>query len=171
MYEPSVRVPAIVWSPGRVQGGKIIDDLVSLFDFGPTILELTGLTAPKWMEARSLKPYLSGDQISPREFVFSEHAGDRILSGTEFMTMIRDWQYKLIHFVENDEGQLFDLIADPKEVNDLWDDVEHQNIKRHLINEILKWRIRSDLKTQGWTEAIVHEGAGRTPAGTVHNAG
>jgi arylsulfatase A-like enzyme len=170
MYEPSVRVPAIVWSPKGVERGKVVDDLVSLFDFGPTILELAGLTVPRWMEAKSLLPYLAGTQTSPRDFVFSEHAGDRILSGTEFMTMIRDRHYKLVHFVENDEGQLFNLIADPNEINDLWDDPAHDGIKRHLINEILKWRIRSDLKTQGWTEAIAREAAGMTPAAKARNA-
>ncbi|NLS17696.1 sulfatase-like hydrolase/transferase [Rhizobium sp. P40RR-XXII] len=164
MYEPSVRVPAIVWSPGRVECGKLVGDLVSLFDFGPTILEMAGLDVPKWMEARSLCPYLIGTKVTPREFVFSEHAGDRILSGTEFMTMIRDRQFKLVHFVESDVGQLFDLLADPQEINDLWGDPDHQEVKRRLINEILKWRIRSDLKTQGWTEAIMKEAGGQSPA-------
>jgi len=164
MYEQSVRVPAVVWSKSGLDGGRRVDDLVSLFDFGPTILELAGIAAPKWMEARSLLPYLRGEAPQPREFVFSEHAGDRILSGTEFMTMIRDSRYKLVHFVESDEGQLFNLIDDPTEVNDLWNDELHREIKQGLINEILKWRIRSDLTTQGWTEAIIAEGAGHTPA-------
>lgn len=163
MYEPSVRVPAIVWAPGKISSGRTVDDLVSLFDFGPTILELAGLAPPKWMEARSLLPYLTEGVATPRDFVFAEHAGDRILSGTEFMTMIRDRQFKLVHFVENDEGQLFDLIADPTEIHDLWDAPAYQAVKQHLITEILKWRIRSDLKTQGWTEAVTSEAAGRTP--------
>lgn len=154
MYEPSVRVPAIVWSPGRVASGKMVDDLVSHFDFGPTILEFAGIEPPKWMEARSLMNYLSDVPTEPRPFVFSEHAGDRILNGTEFMTMIRDERWKLVHFVDSDEGQLFDLHADPKEIDDLWENAAHQDTKRNLINEILKWRIRSDLKTQGWTNAI-----------------
>lgn len=153
MYEPSVRVPAIVWSQAQQSKGRVVDDLVSLFDFGPTILELAGIAPPKWMEARSLNGYLAGEAPDPREKVFAEHAGDRILSGTEYMTMIRDQRYKLVHFVEADEGQLFDLVSDPNEVNDLWDDPAYQEVRRNLVNEILKWRIRSDLKTQGWIEA------------------
>lgn len=170
MYEQSVRVPAVVWSPKGVDRGRRVDDLVSLFDFGPTILELTGLSVPRWMEARSLKPYLQGEEVTPRQFVYCEHAGDRILSGTEFMTMIRGSRYKLVHFVENDEGQLFDLQEDPLEINDLWNDQDHQRIKQGLITEILKWRIRSDLKTQGWTQAIASEIGVHTPGGTSRNA-
>ncbi len=155
MYEQSVRVPAIVWAPGRVAAGRKVDDLVSLFDFGPTVLELAGITAPKWMEARSLLPYLLQDGIpDPRGYVFAEHAGDRILHGTEFMTMIRSEQWKLVHFVDHPDGQLFDLLADPQELHNLWDDPAHQATRRGLIEEILRWRIRSDLKTQGWTEAV-----------------
>ncbi|SEQ75683.1 choline-sulfatase [Faunimonas pinastri] len=167
MYEQSVRVPAIVWSPGRVQPRRV-DDLVALFDFGPTILELAGITPPRWMEAQSLLPYLTGEETQARDFVFSEHAGDRILSGTRFMTMIRDARWKLVHFVDSDEGQLFDLQADPREVNSLWDDPEHGATQQRLIAEILKWRIRSDLVTQGWTEGV-NEGSG--PARTPPNRG
>ena len=154
MYEQSVRVPAIVWAPGRVRGGQTVDDLVSLFDFGPTILELAGLAKPSWMEARSLLPYLADGGTDPRPYVFAEHAQDKILEATEFMTMIRDQRWKLVHFVDSDEGQLFDLDADPREALNLWDDPAHRETKRRLIDEILKWRIRSAVVTQGWARAI-----------------
>ena len=154
MYEQSVHVPAIVWGPGRIAAGHVVTDLVSLFDFGPTILELAGLTAPKWMEARSLLPHLTDGTTEARPFVFAEHAGDRIFHGTAFMTMIRDIRWKLVHFVDTEEGQLFDMQADPQELHSLWDDPAHEATKRALIGEILKWRILSDLKTQGWTEAL-----------------
>ena len=154
MYEQSVHVPAIVWGPGRVTAGRKVDDLVSLFDFGPTILEMAGLVAPSWMEARSLLPHLTEASVEKRRFVFAEHAGDRIFHGTAFMTMIRDDHWKLVHFVDTEEGQLFDMQADPQELRNLWDDPAHEATKRGLIGEILKWRITSDLKTQGWTEAL-----------------
>ena len=154
MYEQSVHVPALVWGPGRIATGRTVEDLVSLFDFGPTILELAGLEAPRWMEARSLMPYLTDGTSNPRTHVFAEHAGDQIFHGTEFMTMIRDHRWKLVHFVDSDEGQLFDLEADPQELHTLWDDPAHATVRQGLITEILKWRIRSDLKTQGWTEAV-----------------
>ena len=133
----------------------MVDELVSLFDFGPTILELAGLvTPPRWMEARSLLPHLTDATVEKRRFVFAEHAGDRIFHGTAFMTMIRDVRWKLVHFVDTEEGQLFDMQADPQELHSLWDDPAHEATKRALIGEILKWRITSDLKTQGWTEAL-----------------
>lgn len=173
MYEQSVRVPAIVWSPGRVAEGRVVDDLVSLFDFAPTILELAGLPVPTWMEAQSLVPYLDGNECEPRKYVYSEHAGDRILNGTEFMTMIRSQRYKLVHFVDSVEGQLFDMDNDPQEICSLWNSPAHQAIKQELIAEIMNWRIRSSLKTQGWTLASVKLGAnsGRTPLSNARQDG
>ena len=47
MHEQSIRVPATVWSPGRILGGRRIDDLTLLFDFGLTIFELPGLQPPR----------------------------------------------------------------------------------------------------------------------------
>jgi len=59
-----------------------------------------------------------------------------------------------VHFVDYEEGQLFDLLADPQELHNLWDASPSEPIRRELVNEILKWRIRSDFQTQGWTEAV-----------------
>ena len=154
MYEESVRVPAIVWRPGQVVPGRRVGDLVSLFDFGPTVLELAGLEPPRWMEAKSLLPYLTDGELDPRRYVFAEHSNDKILWGTEFMTMIRDHRWKLVHFVDYGEGQLFDLEADPGELRNLWDDPAHRDTRLGLVEEILRWRIHSALKTQGWTEAV-----------------
>ncbi len=154
MYEQSVRVPGVVWCPGRVEADRRVSDLVSLFDFAPTILDLAGVEKPRWMEAQSLLGYLRGDAPTPREYVYSEHAGDRILNGTQFMTMIRSNRWKLVHFVDSDEGQLFDMHADPDEIHSLWNDPGHQDIKKSLIGQLLDWRIRSDLTTQGWSAAV-----------------
>lgn len=151
MYEPSVRVPAIVWSPGRVDAGKRVDSLTSLMDLGPTILELAGAEVPSWMEAISLVPALTEETWPERTHVFSEHARDMILTDTALMTMVRDQRYKLVEFVDSDQGQLFDLDVDPNEVHSLWDDPEYSAIKQGLLRTIAEWRARSSLHTAGWS--------------------
>jgi len=152
MYEPSVRVPGIVWGPGSIDAGRVVDDLVSLIDVGPTVLDLAGIAVPGWMEGRTLAPYLRGESTTSPPFVFSEHAGDRILSGTTFMTMIRSARWKLVHFADSTEGQLFDLEDDPTELKNLWDRTETHAIKTELIARILDWRIAGSLVTQRWPQ-------------------
>ncbi|WP_129669318.1 sulfatase [Phytoactinopolyspora endophytica] len=154
MYEPSVRVPAIVWGPGRIAEGRVVDGLASLFDFGPTILELAGIDRPDWMAAESLMPALrpdvEADSWPGREYVFSEHAGDAILTGTALMTMVRSDRWKLVEFIDSAEGQLFDLHNDPTEEHSLWTSPEHARVKATLREEIGRWRAHSQLDTANW---------------------
>jgi arylsulfatase len=150
MYEPSVRVPAIVWGGGTAHGSRV-DALTAHMDLGPTVLELAGIRPPEWMEARSLVPALDGAEWEGRQHVFSEHAKDAILFGTELMTMVRDQRYKLVEFVDHEDGQLFDLLEDPFEERNLWDDPEHGAIRAALSDVTKRWRAQGELSTSAWT--------------------
>ncbi|TDE11444.1 sulfatase [Jiangella asiatica] len=150
MYDPSVRVPAIVWNPGRVAAGRQLDGLTSVMDLGPTVLELAGIEPPPWMEAQSLVPALTGDEWAGREYVFAEHARDRILTGTALMTMVRDESTKLVMFVDSEEGQLFDLRTDPHEETNRWDDPAYAADRARLLAAIARWRAESELHTASW---------------------
>ena len=85
-----------------------------------------------------------------REYVFCEQVKDAVLTGCEFMTMVRSKTRKLVHFLDEPHGQLFDLIADPDEVTNLWDDTASENIKNQLLGELREWRIRSGVHTKDW---------------------
>lgn len=153
MYEPSVHVPLLLWAPGRLPAGKQLDELVSLMDVGPTIMQLAGLTPPVWMEAQSLLPAARGDvDHTPREYVFSEHARDFILTDTELMTMVRDGRYKLVEFSDHDKGQLFDLEMDPHEEHDLFDDPDFAGERSRLHEAIHRWWAQSAMHTATWAK-------------------
>jgi arylsulfatase A-like enzyme len=68
------------------------------------------------------------------------------------MTMIRTHDWKLVHFLEEPFGQLFDLVRDPREVVNLWDDPAHTGKKQELLDRIREWRIRSQYHTRNWAE-------------------
>ena len=155
MYESTVRVPALISCPGRIPEGRRITDLVALFDLAPTILEFAGLEIPHWMEATSLQPYFAEAPATPRRRVYAEHSNDSLLTGTRCMTMIRDGANKLVHFIDSDEGMLFDLENDPNELANLWCDPAHAETRDWLVAEILNWRLESSLKSQGFIEACV----------------
>ncbi|RJT06812.1 sulfatase [Halococcus sp. IIIV-5B] len=154
MYDEVTRVPTIVWSPERFDAGTI-DELVSLFDLGPTILELAGLDPDETLEAESLLPALERDSSwSGRDRVFAEHARDGILRGTALMTMIRTENWKFVHFVDNEAGQLFDLDQDPEEEKNLWDDPDTKAIRDRFHERLLNWRLNSGLRTADWAAAF-----------------
>ena len=152
MYDVITRMPLIVWSPTRFPGGRRLDDLCSLMDIGPAILELAGITPPDWMEAESLLPALEGRDWAGRDVVFAEHSRDGILQETDFMTMVRTQDWKLVHFLDEPFGQLFDLQNDPDEIHNLWDDPEHVEKKRELLDVLREWRIRSGYRTRDWAK-------------------
>ena len=140
MFEQSVHVPGIVWGPALGIAPLACEALVSLMDFGPTILELAGLRPPDWMQARSALPLIDGRASEIRSAVYAEHARDMILRGTEHMSMVRDRRWKLVEFANDPEGQLYDLAADPTEVRNLWTDPAHAGVRGELVHRLEAWR-------------------------------
>ena len=62
MYEQVMRVPLIVWTQdGRFGQARKVDDLISLFDIGPAILEMANCEVPENFSAQSLLPALQDD--------------------------------------------------------------------------------------------------------------
>jgi arylsulfatase len=153
MYDVITRVPLLVWSPARFTGGRAIEGLCQLMDAGPAILELAGVPVPESAEAESLLPALRGEPWEGRPYVFTEHGRDGILRETEFMTMVRSREWKLVHFLDEPFGQLFDLRHDPWETNNLWDDAAHDDKKRELLDVLREWRIRSRYRTRRLSES------------------
>lgn len=61
LYDFGAQVPLVIrW--GGAPGGRVVDDLVSLTDLAPTILESAGLPVPAVMTGRSLVPLLTSSQ-------------------------------------------------------------------------------------------------------------
>lgn len=153
MYDIITRVPFVVWAPSRFAGGRTLDALCQQMDIAPVILDLAGVPLPATFEAQSLAPALHGAAWSGRDYVFAEHGRDGTLEGTAFMTMVRSREWKLVHFIDSSSGQLFDLVADPGETRNLWDDAAHIDKKRALLDVLRDWRMRSQLHTREWVKA------------------
>jgi arylsulfatase A-like enzyme len=152
MYDQITRIPLLVWSPGRFDGGRVVDALCQQMDLGPTILELAGVEIPPTLEAVTMLPALYGADWNGRTTVFAEQAKDGILQHAEFMTMVRNKAWKLVHFLDEPYGQLFDLRQDPAEVHNLWNDPAYEEIKQELLAVLREWRIRSQYHTADWAK-------------------
>jgi len=108
---------------------------------------------PETIEARSILPALEEDPSwQGRDYLYAEQAKDLIFTDSEFMTMIRSKDWKLVHFMDEPFGQLFDLVNDPEEYVNLWDDPNHSDTKESLLNNLREWRIRSHYKTSKWAD-------------------
>lgn len=150
MYDCVTRVPLVAWSKHGLGAGRgrQIDGLCQLFDLAPTILERAGCEVPATFEARSLNPALNGDDWAPRATVYCEQAGDTNLTGSELITMVRTDQWKLVHYKGEPYGQLFDLVTDPGETNDRWNDPVCAPIRQSLLDNLRDWLIQSNYATR-----------------------
>ncbi len=120
LYDEVLNVPLIVRWPGHVAAGRAVDDPVTLVDLGPTVLDLLKLTRPASFAGRSVLESAPGQ---PRWlFAESDRFGVRKRS-------LRGPRYKIISTEDTGgsakglpirEGlEVFDLIEDPGETNDL----------------------------------------------------
>ena len=134
-YEGLVRVPLIFSWQGQFVSGLRSNALVELVDKAPTLLELAGLTVPDGMQGRSLLPILRGEAEADhhRDFVRCEYYDAVDLPDHSFATMYRDERYKLVVYHGHDEGELYDLIDDPDEFNNLWHTPARQDSKMELL--------------------------------------
>jgi arylsulfatase A-like enzyme len=146
MYDTVVRVPLIFWSNNLPIRPGSRDELVQMFDIAPTILEAAGLPVPADFEARSLWGALSGNpDHQPREAVYAELARDHIQTGSEFILMRRDRKWKIVLYLDDSYGELYDLQADPGETRNLWTADAMAGLRNELAAECLRWLARGSL--------------------------
>lgn len=148
MYDCVERVPLIFWAPGRIAPRAPNDALVQLMDVAPTLLEAAGLPIPSNWEARSMLPGLARQESIGRDVVYAELARDHIQTGAEMIVMRRDRDWKLVYYLNEPDGELFDLKNDPGEVRNLWDSPEHREQRDKLVGEVLHWSMEGNLRSR-----------------------
>ncbi len=121
-YEGGVRVPLLVAGPSVVAPGRQVDALVSAVDVFATVAEWCGVDPqPPWVriDAVSLLPYLRDPAQAPlRTTLFAELFNGSPTSASAIMA-IREDRYKLIRREWLRQEELYDLLTDPFEQNDL----------------------------------------------------
>jgi len=134
-YEALVHVPLIFSCPGVIKSGIISNALVELVDIAPTILELAGLEVPCYMQGKSIAPILTGkaDPSFHKEAVYCEYYRSMKDCHEVDATMYFDGRFKLVVYHGCDYGELYDLVKDPNEYDNMWDNVEYRSVKFELI--------------------------------------
>ncbi len=116
VYEESIHVPLIISLPFAQLHGVRRSQLVSLVDIMPTVLEMSGLDLPPALQGLSLVPLFSGQPDDWRQYVYAETFYPRYHFGWSELQTVQDERYKLIL---SPEPELYDLLEDPDESNNL----------------------------------------------------
>jgi arylsulfatase A-like enzyme len=134
-FEESVRVPLIVRYPGRIEPGATTGTLISLADLAPTLLAMTGVTAPSGMQGQDLSGSLTGDGGDRPEAVYAQGQ-----LGTEFeWRMLVRGLDKVIADRELRITHLFNLGQDPYELANLVGDPEERRKRDEMRANLIDW--------------------------------
>jgi len=142
-YEGSVGVP-MIWSwPRHFGAGRRVDAVVSLLDVGPTLTDLAGAAPLPGARGHSLMPLLApgGRAEEWPDTAFAETCA----VGQRPARMIRAGRWKLNVYDGYEQPQLFDMNADPEEMNDLGADPACAAVRRELMARVM----------DGWSPARV----------------
>jgi len=142
LYDHSMRIPLIMRGPG-VPAGLRSRALLYLLDLYPTLLEMAGVAVPGHTAGHSLAALLNEVTYMHRRQIFSAYQGVfGHPAGAPYQRSIKNERKKLIQTVVDGEEtwQLFDLINDPYEIN---------NLIAEAASAPLVERLKEDLKKRG----------------------
>lgn len=168
LTDRGIGVFLILRGPRGFSGGRVIDALVSQVDLYPTICELVGVDAPPFLQGVPLQPLLDGAE-GVRAEVFAEgtyHAAyepQRAIR-TERWKYIRRFDERPIPVLPNTDDspskdlwlehgwadhrlapeQLYDLVFDPTEANNVIDRPELATVADDLRARLESWMRATD---------------------------
>ena len=124
-YDPSVRVPTMVFDPRLPQErrGTRVDEMVLNIDYAPTMLALAGISAPKRMQGVDIGPLVRGESVPWRDAWFFEHLY-RHGGAIEPSEGVRTTRWKYLRYFNRSPvvEELYDLSVDPVEAKNLAND-------------------------------------------------
>ncbi len=137
MYEESFRTPLLMSWKGKIPEGSSNNDLVSNLDFAQTFLEIADAEAPDRMQGRSLVPLMMGQTPENwREHLYYHYYEFPGVHSVRKHEGVTDGRYKLIHFYELDEWEMYDLEEDPMEMNNIYGQPDHENLQNTLTDRL-----------------------------------
>jgi arylsulfatase A-like enzyme len=150
-YDEVVRVPLIVVDPdARADATRGMSDsrFAESVDVLPTVLDALGVAGSTHrIEGASLLPLMRGERVASwRDAAYCEldygfRRARRVLGrapGECRAFMLRDAAWKYVHW-EGMRPQLFDLAADPLELNDLGADPRFARERAQLASRLFDW--------------------------------
>ena len=112
IYEGSIRVCCLVRYPGRIEPGATCDEMLVHMDFFPMILKAAGASGPDDRVIDGIDPtdVLAGRAASTHEALFWQYNRS---------SAVREGRHKAVKPRGGKAWEIYDLVADPGETEDL----------------------------------------------------
>jgi arylsulfatase A-like enzyme len=112
LYSELLRIPLLIKSPGGARAGEVSDVLVQQQDLLPTILDTVGVGPVVPMHGKSLWPVVEGKAPELHDYVVMGYHASRHRA-------VRDKEWSFILRPAGQQDELYNLVNDPKEQNNL----------------------------------------------------
>jgi arylsulfatase A-like enzyme len=132
-YEDLMRVTMVARGPGVAKSG-VVDEPVSTLDLAPTFYEYARCSLPGELQGRSVKRLLAGERAA-RDVAYSEwHVHPSRCGVWLKLRTVRTKTHKCTFELDSGAGELYDLVNDPREMNNLFDDPGYAKVRRELTD-------------------------------------
>jgi arylsulfatase A-like enzyme len=130
-YEDLLRVGLIAKGPG-VTPGQVVAEPVSTLDLAATFYDCAGVAVPQTGQGRSLHGFLSG-RSDTRDVAYSEWYVHPSRSGVGLkLRIVRTKTHKCTFELASGAGELYDLVNDPGEMDNRYDDPAYASVRKEL---------------------------------------
>lgn len=143
-YEDLLRIPMIARFPGRIPPGHQSAALQSLIDLAPTFLSAAGLPIPGDMQGVDQLSVWAGRREAARDHVLVENRHQP--TKVHIRTYV-DERYKLTVYRDQPWGELFDLVEDPDEHCNQFDNPAYEQIRSDVMQRFLNAELRREAST------------------------
>lgn len=163
MYEESVRMPFLVRWSGTIRPGSTSSSIGINCDFAPTFLDLAGQSVPQDMQGRSFVPVWKGKTPANwRHSMYYRYYHDPGDHNTRAHYGVRTTTHKLIYFWKKDQWECYDLVADPHEMHNIYNEPKAQKTVAALKREL--YRLKKELKDDDQFAAAQPKDSSYVPA-------
>ena len=146
--EESAHIPLFMRMPGTVASAHVSDTLIGGVDIMPTLLNLCGLPAQKTCTGVDKSKAARGEPMPEIDSIYCEYQEDwRMVRSSQYKLVMRDQAEMLIENVSD----LFDMDADPYELNNLATEPAYASVKQQLFDRLVQWIADTD---DPWPGAI-----------------
>jgi len=148
VWEGGIRVPTIIRWPGKIEGGRVSDQVGITMDLTASILTATSTPVPEDadLEGMDLFPVLSGVAPEIERTLFW-----RTKAGGQRQKAVRSGEWKLV--LDGTHQLVFNVRSDPGERNDLAG--QRQDVARRLRGLLRDWEADIDAEAETRAEAVV----------------
>ncbi len=139
LYEGGIRVPLIIRWPGKIKAGVNTTPVIST-DFYPTLLSAAGLATGKEsaIDGEDLLPLLTAGKNLKRQAVFWHYPNFAFHRDNRLGSAIREGDYKLLEFFDDQSVELYNLRDDIGEKINLAD--QKPDLAMRLKAQLHAWR-------------------------------